>query len=941
MKLNVLILLLTVTHTHCRYASSLVQLYCVDGHYNEMASLFMTPSEDAIRQLFHFTNGSPFSLLQLALFFVLYTFMATVTYGIALPAGLFIPSLLSGSAMGRLIGEIINSIAGFAIVDAGTYSLVGAAAVLGGNTRMTISLAVIVLECTGNYQFALPLMIVLYTARWIGNLFNEGIYDLHIKLRKWPILHDDVPRALAHALRACDVMSKRPVVLQEIEKVGRIFDILTSCSHSGFPVVYSAAAMKAHPRLGSMAGLIERKHLMVLLAHKIFHAELPHHPFVPKQLEASGDVDGGLDNDDHDAGAPGGTGQLRKAAGFIVATAGMRAETVTRQPTNPRTGDAGSKATSLAAAKPPLIAINGVKARGSRGSPDVELEAMGSANSGNSIHHSGSDSTPVQAPPSGAAAAESRNRRSSSGYRSLAGGFGSGGRSDRATSVAGSAAAAASTVNGNDASSSSAQLRKIPSTVRIRLPSVQTINPDTLLETVIASSLSGGGTASAASGSGGGAGGGGSMEASAHGNSNGSVNGAGHGGRYGQSRTSSAFSNSDIGLHIGGYASQPGTPVHTGSGGPGQSPIMTSQQQQQHGHLHSFQDAGASSSSRGTGSGGGGRLSFNGIGAGANAYQALYRDSNSIRYVDTNRVFTMGAIEESSIDHLGTRIGRGDANNVSVSAHNSASADGGPSEAVRIAVAEAASQLHSSSQTGLGALYGQHQYLGHTDGHGPAFAVGAAPYQPLLSLNGGGIVNGDGGVPTSDPRANRVSSTGSNSGNAIGAPRHSFSLAGAALSPGSASPMAGLGMRPSASINSLPSIAENNVANPDGGTDNRSVVMAGGVISGGHVHDGGGGAAPLATSSNNSGSRRRTVSSANGGAVSRPSLSAASIEHIETADPATMNEIEDVAVRYVPDDDVIEFVYDSEPLVSNGLESSCSMVPLTVSILVLHLTRPA
>ena len=39
---------------------------------------------------------------------------------------------------------------------------------------MTVSLAVMLLESTGDYQFGLPLKAALLAARWTGNLFNHG-----------------------------------------------------------------------------------------------------------------------------------------------------------------------------------------------------------------------------------------------------------------------------------------------------------------------------------------------------------------------------------------------------------------------------------------------------------------------------------------------------------------------------------------------------------------------------------------------------------------------------------------------------------------------------------------------------------------------------------------------------------------------------------------------
>ena len=64
----------------------------------------------------------------------------------------------------------------------------GAASGLGGMARMTISLAVILIELTGVVNWAVPIMVALMVARWTGNSFNEGLYDIHVHLKHMPFL---------------------------------------------------------------------------------------------------------------------------------------------------------------------------------------------------------------------------------------------------------------------------------------------------------------------------------------------------------------------------------------------------------------------------------------------------------------------------------------------------------------------------------------------------------------------------------------------------------------------------------------------------------------------------------------------------------------------------------------------------------------------------------
>jgi chloride channel 3/4/5 len=66
--------------------------------------------------------------------------LTIITFGIKVPSGVIIPALDAGALFGRIIGQVIPGI------SPGIFAMVGAGAFLGGVSRMTISLCVIMFE---------------------------------------------------------------------------------------------------------------------------------------------------------------------------------------------------------------------------------------------------------------------------------------------------------------------------------------------------------------------------------------------------------------------------------------------------------------------------------------------------------------------------------------------------------------------------------------------------------------------------------------------------------------------------------------------------------------------------------------------------------------------------------------------------------------------------
>uniref|UniRef100_A0A8C1FFG2 Chloride channel protein n=2 Tax=Cyprinus carpio TaxID=7962 RepID=A0A8C1FFG2_CYPCA len=235
-----------------------LQLFCADGEYNSMATAFFNTPERSVRSLFHNPPGT-YNPVTLGVFTLAYFALAVWTYGLTVSAGVFIPSLLIGAAWGRLFGILLSFIASiwFCCVN-----------LTGGIVRMTLSLTVILVEATGNVTYGFPIMLVLMTAKIVGDYFIEGLYDVHIKLQSVPFLHWDAPPT-SHWLTAREVMSSPVTCFNRVEKVGRIVDVLsnTSTNHNGFPVV-SDTTENDEP--GKICGLILRSQLIVLLKHKVF-----------------------------------------------------------------------------------------------------------------------------------------------------------------------------------------------------------------------------------------------------------------------------------------------------------------------------------------------------------------------------------------------------------------------------------------------------------------------------------------------------------------------------------------------------------------------------------------------------------------------------------------------------------------------------------------------
>eukprot|EP00301_Raphidiophrys_heterophryoidea_P019496 c4423_g1_i2.p1 GENE.c4423_g1_i2~~c4423_g1_i2.p1 ORF type:complete len:468 (+),score=131.01 c4423_g1_i2:152-1405(+) len=206
---------------------------CEEGKYNELASLIFGVKEEVIKEIIY--DPSRFSPITLLTCFLIFFPLQLLAFGIAVPCGIFMPSILVGCMFGGFFGNYLKD-HWYRRINPGSYALMGAVAVLGGIQRTTISLCVIMMEGTGETEYLLPIIFTTVVANYIGNYFNQGVYELGLHLKRIPFLEHEIHHEF-HVFQARHVMSADVQVLSLRETVENIISLLASSKHSGFPVV--------------------------------------------------------------------------------------------------------------------------------------------------------------------------------------------------------------------------------------------------------------------------------------------------------------------------------------------------------------------------------------------------------------------------------------------------------------------------------------------------------------------------------------------------------------------------------------------------------------------------------------------------------------------------------------------------------------------------------
>jgi chloride channel 7 len=243
-----------------------VQYTCAEGEFSEMATLMLQNEEGVVKHLFardELYSEPLFTAPVVAAFLAYFFVIASVTFGGAFPAGVFIPNMLMGATLGRLFGFLAERVNPGA--NKGTYALIGSAAMLSGFTRMTAAVVVIIIEATASLDVLAPIILACVVARAVASaLVGHSLDERLIVAKGVPFLEREPHPSAAlvrvgEALGEADTRRGPVIAFRPQERLEVLLNAVLLTEHNAFPVLEDVE------RNGGLLGLVTRATLQRVL----------------------------------------------------------------------------------------------------------------------------------------------------------------------------------------------------------------------------------------------------------------------------------------------------------------------------------------------------------------------------------------------------------------------------------------------------------------------------------------------------------------------------------------------------------------------------------------------------------------------------------------------------------------------------------------------------
>lgn len=201
----------------------------LDG--NHLAALGTTPFDN-------FTNNI---WVVIALLFGITIFKAiamTTTFAAGGGGGIFIPTMVMGSALGNVVAKVINNLGlGFQVSEP-NFTLIGMAGLIAGVIHAPLTAIFLIAEITGGYQLFVPLMITASISYLITrNTLDYTIYTRELA-RQGALLTHNKDQAVLTLMQLDDVIETNFISVRPNMNLGEMLkEAVSKSTRNIFPVV--------------------------------------------------------------------------------------------------------------------------------------------------------------------------------------------------------------------------------------------------------------------------------------------------------------------------------------------------------------------------------------------------------------------------------------------------------------------------------------------------------------------------------------------------------------------------------------------------------------------------------------------------------------------------------------------------------------------------------